>query len=740
VSSEQAKQLRQQGIAAAKAGQKDQARDLLRQSLRLEPQNEAAWTWLVTVAKDNRERAFYLQKLFEINPNNEIGLKALQNMGMTLDQLRAMTAQSGGVPQAASTTQAAPQQPLQRAAAQTNVPVPQSQRIAEAQEAAEEVVGRFLTPPSAGENITWTPKKRRRAGERDALIFRTQVALGTIVTLAVVVGSIVGLLLLTPEGQMVLLGPTSTLTVTPSITPSPTFGATPTPSATPELTSTPSPTPPGQLTPADLFNLPPTPTDIYPRPPDLSIQNASLLIEQGDAEVAIPTLDAAREQAVDARYDSAPYYYSALALADEGRLDDALEVLQEGETNLENAPQDRQLGFSMLINAGYAYVYLKLGEDALVRNRSGEAADYFGFVEERAEAAREVDPRFGPPYLWLGRAYRLQEDYDSALLVLNDGLNVPELASDANLIIEIGEVYLAQGDYDQAGYYAYLALYVDPTLQEAHRLQIRAAIFKGDPGLAVIYTQQYIFYYPGSVEAYKLLGDARVAEGNNDLALVAYSQALEGERTDPSYVGALVARATLYNNQRRYDLALDDLTLAVDLSDNDPRIVTLRMYAAYNAGRYGTAQEDADELIGSGVISDDEVRLMQARILVDTAEEGDEEQLSAALNLLNQIGDVSSQPGIADEYRARVQYQLGSYELARSSINSALEAGESGSRYLLLGQILEALEDFSGAVRAYEWVVTWSNIYPYPFLPEAQDGLERAQIAAQREQLQNDDD
>ena len=87
MASDQAKELRKQGIAAAKAGQVDQARQLLQQSLRIEPQNEASWLWLVSLAKDQREKMFYLNRLLEINPNNEMGLQALKALGMTKDQL-----------------------------------------------------------------------------------------------------------------------------------------------------------------------------------------------------------------------------------------------------------------------------------------------------------------------------------------------------------------------------------------------------------------------------------------------------------------------------------------------------------------------------------------------------------------------------------------------------------------------------------------------------------------------------
>ena len=72
-----ARELRQQGIREAKAGHKDEARELLQQSIRLDPDNEAAWLWLASVARDNRERVFCLEKLLEINPENDTARKAL---------------------------------------------------------------------------------------------------------------------------------------------------------------------------------------------------------------------------------------------------------------------------------------------------------------------------------------------------------------------------------------------------------------------------------------------------------------------------------------------------------------------------------------------------------------------------------------------------------------------------------------------------------------------------------------
>ena len=76
-----------------------------------------------------------------------------------------------------------------------------------------------------------------------------------------------------------------------------------------------------------------------------------------------------------------------------------------------------------------------------------------------------------------------------------------------------------------------------------------------------------------------------------------------------------------------------------------------------------------------------------------------------------------------EEYRARAQYLLGEYPDALKSIQSALSSDETGSRHFLRGQILEALEEPQQAIREYQWVLTWSEIYPYPFLPDVRRRL-----------------
>src|SRR5258706_4224731 len=85
MANEQAKQVLQQGIAAARAGQQAQARQLLQEAVKRDPQSEPAWLWLSSVAKDDKERIFCLKQLLAINPNNENAIKGLRQLGVGVE-------------------------------------------------------------------------------------------------------------------------------------------------------------------------------------------------------------------------------------------------------------------------------------------------------------------------------------------------------------------------------------------------------------------------------------------------------------------------------------------------------------------------------------------------------------------------------------------------------------------------------------------------------------------------------
>lgn len=70
--------LLQEGVAAAKVGNKAEARVMLAQVTEIDPHNELAWLWLAYLAEVPDQAISYLRHLLEIAPDNEQALSGLK--------------------------------------------------------------------------------------------------------------------------------------------------------------------------------------------------------------------------------------------------------------------------------------------------------------------------------------------------------------------------------------------------------------------------------------------------------------------------------------------------------------------------------------------------------------------------------------------------------------------------------------------------------------------------------------
>lgn len=87
MSSDQVKELLRQGIEAAKANKREEARKFFQEVVDLDEENERGWFWLATVVDSDEERRICLLNVLRINPNNERAEQALQK----LDERRKQT-------------------------------------------------------------------------------------------------------------------------------------------------------------------------------------------------------------------------------------------------------------------------------------------------------------------------------------------------------------------------------------------------------------------------------------------------------------------------------------------------------------------------------------------------------------------------------------------------------------------------------------------------------------------------
>ncbi|MBP8003029.1 MAG: hypothetical protein KA314_28060 [Chloroflexi bacterium] len=72
--------LLQQGIQAAKAGDREQARRLLLQLVETDENNEQAWLWLGGVMETWEERRICLENVLALNPDNEVAQRGLARL------------------------------------------------------------------------------------------------------------------------------------------------------------------------------------------------------------------------------------------------------------------------------------------------------------------------------------------------------------------------------------------------------------------------------------------------------------------------------------------------------------------------------------------------------------------------------------------------------------------------------------------------------------------------------------
>jgi Flp pilus assembly protein TadD len=77
-------ELLQQGIALAKAGQREEARTILMQVVEQDDRNESAWLWLSGVVDSDDDKAVALENVLTLNPDNEWAKRGLQMLGRPL--------------------------------------------------------------------------------------------------------------------------------------------------------------------------------------------------------------------------------------------------------------------------------------------------------------------------------------------------------------------------------------------------------------------------------------------------------------------------------------------------------------------------------------------------------------------------------------------------------------------------------------------------------------------------------
>ena len=156
MANEQAKQVLQQGIAAARAGQQAQARQLLQEAVKRDPKSKAAWLWLSSVAKDNQERIFCLKQLLALDPNDENAIKGLKQLGVQV---------TAGAPPAPPSA---------------GIPLVDEQKLNTSMAQLDPILQGYHAMPTQQLPFAWTKKRRGRVGDSSAALLRIGLVGGTL--------------------------------------------------------------------------------------------------------------------------------------------------------------------------------------------------------------------------------------------------------------------------------------------------------------------------------------------------------------------------------------------------------------------------------------------------------------------------------------------------------------------------------------------------------------------------------
>lgn len=739
------KQLLQQGVAAAKAGQKQQAFDILQRVVKIEPNNETAWLWLSSVARTDQERIFCLRQLYSVNPQNELAIKGLKAFGID----------------------PAEQPKVATATPVSDVPSATPERLREIQPIVDEFLTNYRAQQYSPLEIEWTKKDKQRYGEATARrIQRTAYITGGVAALVVIglVGFLVYNLLSSGGGEdgfvedtrgLVTAGPIYTPTITPTPTQNPN---TPIPAG---VFETPAPVVVAGL-PRGNEQFLPTPTDIYPGIQQVDIRNALPAFEGGDYLAMREVSES--YQSADARSCYAEtYYYDAIGRASEGgtsNINTAEDLLEQALSFEVEQGFDNTCNDSVLIKTGLCYVRFQRAM-ASTTNRAALLDAALPICRE----AHNDDERLVDAALYLADVYVARGEEAFAIQVLEEtrqfavgqsGLQ-PNLGN-VVLLFKLADIETARGNYENALNYIRTVLYVDPLSEPALIKLIETTFLQAENATterqrqilygygAVLAEEQYLSRYAGAAWGYVFVAEGRIREGNPDRAIDFLDRVLQSAGqpgVDPAAVErAQALRAEVAVAQADWDIALDYLEPLIAADANNVQFREWRKDAALATQDYDTALDDINFLLRQNADRTDLV-LLQAQLLSQTCQSVtaircNPMQVQAALTPDFIAGLSATDAAKAQLYLAEATFNdLPDEDVAPTTLQAladtvaaALATEQTPEAYYLLGRIYDRLGQYDRAIEAYEWVIYWATIYDYPIANDVQAALDAAQAAA----------
>ena len=515
-----------EAIAAARAGDRSRARDLLARLLRSDSANAEYWIWMSAVVDTEQERVYCLESALRLDPTNRTALRGLVVLG------------------ARTPEKVEPSPPPK---------IPRRQVAAVVPPVAEKPDARLSTAAPAAWPTGAPVFARRRPRRR--VTFR-MLAGGVIGLGIIAVVALIGFRLITPRGFAFapLLAPPS-----PTVTDTPAFSTptnTPIPAAT-RVLRTPIPT---QLAGTPLvFFVATTPTATViagatPHPEIEAYAGALAALEQAQYDEALRFIDQVIE--IDPRLPDA-HYFRGEALRGLGRYGDAFQAYDRA-TALDNA---------------FAPAFLGRGRTRLLIDEQADPTRDF-------TTAIEIDPNLIEAYVAASDYYasrRLWKAMDDMLqAAIDSGLTAPILH------IRLSEAQFNRTHFEEALQSAVEGSAEDPTIVEGYLAIGQAYLALHVDSAALWPLQTYTAYRSEDPQGWTLLARAHLAIGDTANAMAAAEQALA---INERYGFGLLARGLVRVAQGDNQAAIQDFDRALQYSQP-----SFDLYYGYARAHFNLAQ------------------------------------------------------------------------------------------------------------------------------------------------------
>jgi tetratricopeptide (TPR) repeat protein len=746
-------------VAAARAGQKNEARRLLIQVLKADPRSEQAWIWMSSVVDQPAERIHCLKQVLSINPGNDLARRGLQALGALPEEPRAERAIPRQPPASEpihSTPVVQPPPPLATPSAPIIEPIDESPPaparipapvIAPFPPTTSPATGGAplpSTPPptpggvpliddkvlayahnavsplltalaEADENqpelgIVWARPQltviqgqgvvRRRRFRVTPLMGAIAGSIVLVIASVLLVSRLVSAISTRIAAFNSTPAPTVTITPTPADTPTPRPTRTPTPTGGPALIE---PTLPSEDAPrGDLRFGALTPTPLYiatPHRTNPRMADAIMAYHVGRYSEALELIEQAR-QTGDDPIDA--YYYEVMSLVKLGDFAHANEILQDA------------------LGRDDAFAPLHMAQGLI-----HESAGAYAQARLEYERARDLDPRLVEVYGYLAELYLAEGDFEMAMQTVNAGRAIRKW--DVNLIVLASRTAYASRDFEQAAALANLAHYIDPSSEAVALAQARGRLALGLADLAVVDLEDYLYeVYPSSAEGWALLGQIYNQQGRQADAQMAYARALQ---LSPGQPVALYGQGVFYLDRGDYVRAYESLSAALAARPDDTDILLAHARTAVVLGEFDPALADLS-IVRERLPGISEIETLYAHTLIALGHTEEVISLSAEALALEMTPD---EQAAIYEARGWAYYLEGDYASALEDMNRALSQSATGTRYYYRGQIYQALGETGSAIRDFEWVLFWDQVFDYNFAEDAAAQLD-ALYAAQAEE------